>query len=38
MMITVFGDKGKHARSSVGMCSLPFDIAVELEVVAEVEE
>jgi enamine deaminase RidA (YjgF/YER057c/UK114 family) len=38
MMVAVFGDKGKHARSSVGMCSLPFDIAVELEVVVEVED
>jgi len=34
----VFGEKGKHARSSVGMCSLPFGIAVEVEMVVEVEE
>lgn len=37
MMVAVFGDIGKHARSSVGMCSLPFNIAVELEVIVEVE-
>jgi enamine deaminase RidA (YjgF/YER057c/UK114 family) len=38
MMVAVFGEQGKHARSSVGMCSLPFDIAVEVELVVEVEE
>ncbi len=38
MMVAVFGDKGKHARSSVGMCSLPFDIAVEIEIIVEVED
>lgn len=38
MMVAVFGEKGKHARSSVGMCSLPFDIAVEIELIVEVED
>jgi len=38
LMVAVFGDKGKHARSSVGMASLPFNIAVEVEVVVEVED
>lgn len=38
LMVEVFGEKGKHARSSVGMCSLPFNIAVEFEMVVEVEE
>ena len=37
MMVAIFGEKGKHARSSVGMCSLPFGIAVEVEVIVEVE-
>ncbi|MEP6795316.1 MAG: RidA family protein [Saprospiraceae bacterium] len=37
LMVEVFGDKGKHARSSVGMYSLPFNIAVEVEMVVEVE-
>ena len=36
-LVEVFGEKGKHARSSVGMCSLPFNIAVEVEIVVEVE-
>ena len=37
MMAAVFGDKGKHARASVGVCALPQNIAVEVEVVVEVE-
>ena len=36
-LVEVFGDKGKHARSAVGMNSLPFDIAVEIEMIVEVE-
>ena len=38
LMVQVFGEKGKHARSSVGMCSLPFGIAVEVEMIVEVED
>ena len=37
LMIEVFGDKGKHARSAVGVCSLPFNMAVEIEVIVEIE-
>ncbi|MFZ6025835.1 MAG: RidA family protein [Bacteroidota bacterium] len=37
LMVAVFGDKGKHARSAVGMASLPMNIAVEIEMVVEVE-
>ena len=32
----VFGEAGRHARSAVGMAELPFDIAVEIELIAEV--
>jgi enamine deaminase RidA (YjgF/YER057c/UK114 family) len=38
LMVEIFGDKGKHARSAVGMTSLPFNWAVEVEVIVEVEE
>jgi len=38
LMVEIFGDKGKHARSAVGMGSLPMNIAVEVEVIVEVEE
>lgn len=36
-MVEIFGEKGKHARSAVGMGSLPNNIAVEVEVIVEVE-
>jgi enamine deaminase RidA (YjgF/YER057c/UK114 family) len=32
----VFGDRGRHARSAVGVASLPLDAPVEVELVAEV--
>ena len=38
LMVEIFGDKGKHARSAVGMSSLPLGIAVEVEVIVEVED
>lgn len=37
LMVEVFGDRGKHARAAVGMGSLPGGIAVEIEVVVEVD-
>ena len=37
LMVEIFGDKGKHARSAVGMYALPSNIAVEVEVIVEVE-
>ena len=37
LIVEVFGEKGKHARSAVGMCSLPMNIAVEVEMIVEVE-
>ena len=36
LMVEVFGDAGRHARSAVGMGSLPFGIAVEVEMILEV--
>lgn len=32
----VFGDAGQHARSAVGVATLPLDAPVEVEVIAEV--
>jgi enamine deaminase RidA (YjgF/YER057c/UK114 family) len=37
LMVAVFGEKGKHARSAVGMNSLPSNITVEIEIIVEVE-
>ena len=36
-MVEVFGEKGRHARSAVGMNALPKNIAVEIEMIVEVE-
>jgi enamine deaminase RidA (YjgF/YER057c/UK114 family) len=37
LLVAVFGDKGKHARSAVGMNALPLGMAVEIEIIVEVE-
>jgi enamine deaminase RidA (YjgF/YER057c/UK114 family) len=37
LMVEVFGEKGKHARSAVGMGSLPNGMCVEIELIVEVE-
>lgn len=34
----IFGERGKHARSAVGMGALPMGIAVEIEMIVEVED
>ena len=37
LLVEVFGEKGKHARSAVGMGALPSNIPVEIELIAELE-
>jgi enamine deaminase RidA (YjgF/YER057c/UK114 family) len=36
LMVAVLGDKGRHARTTVGVAELPFDAAVEVEAIFEV--
>jgi enamine deaminase RidA (YjgF/YER057c/UK114 family) len=36
LMVAVFGDKGRHARTTVGVAALPLDAAVEVEGLFEV--
>jgi len=36
LMVAAFGDKGRHARTTVGVASLPADAAVEVEAIFEV--
>ena len=36
LFVEVFGERGRHARSAVGMGSLPNNIPVEIEVIIEV--
>ena len=38
LMVEVFGDNGRGGRSAVGMGSLPSQIAVEVEMILEVED
>jgi enamine deaminase RidA (YjgF/YER057c/UK114 family) len=38
LLVELFGDKGKHARSAVGMNALPSNIAVEVEMIVEIED
>ncbi|WP_301172406.1 RidA family protein [Brevibacillus nitrificans] len=38
LLVQVFGEKGKHGRSAVGMAQLPNDTAIEIEMVLEIEE
>ena len=37
LLVDVFGDNGRHARSAVGMVQLPGSIPVEVELVIEIE-
>ncbi len=37
LLVQVFGEKGKHARAAMGMVALPSNIAVEIEMVVEIE-
>ncbi|HWG65476.1 MAG TPA: RidA family protein [Streptosporangiaceae bacterium] len=36
LLLEVFGDAGRHARSAVGMAVLPLDAPVEVEMIAEI--
>ncbi|HEV2685095.1 MAG TPA: RidA family protein, partial [Actinomycetota bacterium] len=36
LLVAAFGEAGVHARSAVGMGSLPFDMTVEIEMIVEV--
>ncbi|MEE9430860.1 MAG: RidA family protein [Melioribacteraceae bacterium] len=37
LLVELFGEKGKHARSAVGVSELPINSAVEIELIVEVE-
>lgn len=38
LLAEVFGEKGMHARSAIGVAQLPFGSCVEIELIAEVDE
>ncbi|MDJ1480933.1 RidA family protein [Cytophagaceae bacterium YF14B1] len=37
LLVQVFGEKGKHARTALGVAALPLNMAVEVEMIVEVE-
>ena len=37
LLVEVFGEKGRHARSAVGMGALPRNISVEIEMIVEID-
>jgi enamine deaminase RidA (YjgF/YER057c/UK114 family) len=38
LLLEVFGERGKHARSAVGMNSLPWNLACEIEAIIEISD
>jgi enamine deaminase RidA (YjgF/YER057c/UK114 family) len=38
LLITLYGDRGRHARSAVGTNQLPLDIPVEVEIIVRVRD
>ena len=38
LLVEVFGEEGRHARSAVGMSNLPFSIPVEIEMIIEIRD
>ncbi|HEV8340518.1 MAG TPA: RidA family protein [bacterium] len=37
LLVQLYGERGRHARSAVGMSSLPHGVSVEIEMIVEVE-
>jgi enamine deaminase RidA (YjgF/YER057c/UK114 family) len=37
LLVAVFGENGKHARTSLGTNALPSNIAIEIEMIVEVK-
>jgi enamine deaminase RidA (YjgF/YER057c/UK114 family) len=38
LLVEIFGEKGKHARTALGAPALPLNVAVEINLIVEVEE
>ena len=38
LLVSIFGERGQHARSAVGMSTLPGNMPIEIEMIVEVEE
>lgn len=38
LLVNIFGEKGKHGRSALGMAQLPNNTAIEIEMILEIED
>ncbi len=38
LLVEIFGDKGKHSRTALGVAALPLNVAVEINLIIEVED
>jgi enamine deaminase RidA (YjgF/YER057c/UK114 family) len=38
LIVKIFGDKGKHARSAVGVSELPLDASIEIEMIVKLKD
>jgi enamine deaminase RidA (YjgF/YER057c/UK114 family) len=38
LLVEIFGERGRHARAALGANTLPFNIAVEVEMIVEVAD
>lgn len=38
LLVSIFGDKGKHSRTALGAAALPLNVAVEINLIVEVED
>ena len=38
LLVQLYGEKGRHARSAIGVAALPMDIAVEIEMIVQLKE
>lgn len=38
LLVAIFGDKGKHSRTALGASALPLNVAVEINLIVEIED
>lgn len=38
LLLEIFGEKGKHSRTALGAASLPLNVAVEINLIVEIED
>ena len=38
LLVEIYGERGRHARSAVGMAGLPLSVCIEIEMIIEVED